>query len=62
VGTVDNKDAIYLYGSYAPKQSTGRSWVRYSYQDIESSHEAANWFYDGAGNPSSFLGSEFLSA
>jgi iron complex outermembrane receptor protein len=61
VGTVDNKDAIYLYGSYAPKQSSGRSWLRYSYQDIESSHEAANWFYDGAGNPSSFLGAGFLS-
>ena len=61
VGVVDNKEALYLYGAYAAKNSPGRVWGRYTYQHIESGHEASNWFYDGAGKPSSFLGADFLS-
>lgn len=60
-GAEDNKEAIYLYGSYNAKRTPGRVWTRYSYQHIETGHESPNWFYDGAGNPSSFLGAEFLS-
>jgi iron complex outermembrane receptor protein len=57
----DDKEAIYLYGSYTPKHGPGRAWLRYSYQHIVVGQESANWFYDGAGQPSSFLGSDFLS-
>ncbi len=60
-GSVDNKEALYLYGSYTAKDSPGRFWGRYSFQHIETGHEAPNWFYDGAGQPSSFLGVDFLS-
>lgn len=60
-GAVDNKEALYLYGSYNAKRTAGRAWTRYSYQHIETGHESPNWFYDGAGLPSEFLGAEFLS-
>ena len=60
-GAVDNKEAAYFILSYTPKQSGGRIWARYSYQHIETGHESFNWFYDGAGQPSSFLGADFLS-
>lgn len=59
-GSVDNKEAFYFYGSYDAKRA-GRAWARYTYQHIETGHESPNWFYDGAGQPSAFLGSEFLS-
>lgn len=60
-GAPDNKEAIYFVGSFEPENIPGRVWGRYSYQHIESGHEAFNWFYDGAGEPSKFLGADFLS-
>jgi len=60
-GAVDNKEALYLYGSYNAKRTVGRAWTRYSYQHIQTGHESPNWFYDGAGKPSKFLGADFLS-
>jgi len=61
-GAVDNKEAIYGIVSYSPKQGNGRIWGRASYSHIETGHETFGWFYDGAGQPSSFLGADFASS